>query len=329
MMLDTADPLIGDIMKSRLIISMIASLNLFCINSHADMPKISCESACPNTPIQFSSNQSLPSGGRCVRLDKNTIYYRTLGKGKPTIIFSSGTGFPSDGWYEAEIANKMANKARVFSYDRVFTFNSCPNENNYMPITAKDVVNQLRQLLKNENIKPPYILVGQSIGGLYMLLFAREFPKEVAGLVLMDATSDAGPTPLPKEAESILKKLVNPQNPTPENPLYNEMIGQLPSYLQMKSAPPLPKDMPLIVMYATKHCLPQAWTKKLMCMTPSEESAHKKGQLKIYSMSQIHRLIAVNGDHMSFFDKDKNSIVMDALNSILTMAKARLENLSP
>ena len=312
----------------KLIVSVITSLSFFCANSHAAMPNIVCESICPNVPTQFHSSQPFPSGAHCVQLDQNRIYYRTLGDGNPTIVFSSGTGFPSDGWYQAGIANKMANKVRVFSYDRIFTFNSCLNPNNYMPITAKDVVTQLRQLLKKENIKPPYILVGHSFGGLYMLLYAKEFPNEVAGLVLMDATSDAGPTPLPQEAEKILQKLGNPQNPAPENPLYNEMIGQLPSYLQMKNAPPLPKDMPLIVMYATKHCLPKTWTKKLMCMTPSQEAAHKKGQFEIYKMSRIHRIIAMDGDHMSFFNQDKNQIVLNALNSILTMAQPRLVNLS-
>lgn len=37
----------------------------------------------------------------------------------------------------------------------------------------------------------------------------------------------------------------NPQNPIPENQLYNEMIGQLPSYLQSKTAPPLQRDIPV------------------------------------------------------------------------------------
>ena len=198
-----------------------------------------------------------------------------------------------------------------------------------MPLTAQDVVTQLRDFLKQENIAPPYILVGQFFGGLYMLLYAREYPNEVAGLVLMDATSDAGPTPMPKEAEKILQRLGNPQNPTPENPLYNEMIGQLPSYLQMRDAPPLPKNMPLIVMYATKHCLPKAWTKNvLMCMNKSQESAHQKGQLEMYNMSQIHKLIRVEGDHMSFFEPAKNSMVMDALNSMLLMSQLRLKDLS-
>jgi hypothetical protein len=50
-------------------------------------------------------------------------------------------------------------------------------------------------------------------------------------------------------------------------------------------------------MYATKHCLPISWTKKLMCMTPQQEEDHKKGQIEMYNMSNFHKLIQVNGDH--------------------------------
>lgn len=297
--------------------------------SYADMPRVSCESQCPNAPIQFKNNQPMPFGAHCTQLKQNNMYYRMMGKGKPTIIFSSGTGFPSEGWYEAGIANAIAKKVRVFTYDRIYTFNSCPNSNNYMPITAEDVVMQLRELLKQENIQPPYILVGHSMGGLYMQLYARKFPHEVAGLILMDASSDAGPTPMPIAAVKMLQSLGNPQNPTPENPLYNEMIGQLPSYLQMKSAPPLPKDMPLIVMYATKHCLPKVWTKEVsMCMSKSQEAAHESRQLEMYNMSQIHKLIRIDGSHNSFFEQAKNPLVMDALNSMLQMSQPRVKKLS-
>ena len=98
-----------------------------------------------------------------------------------------------------------------------------------------------------------------------MLQYARHYSQEITGILLLDASSDAGPTPLPKAAIPILKKLGNPQKPDPDNFLYDEMIGQLPSYIQAQQAPSLPKNIPVIVLSASRHCLPLAWTKKNRC----------------------------------------------------------------
>jgi pimeloyl-ACP methyl ester carboxylesterase len=50
------------------------------------------------------------------------------------------------------------------------------------------MVRELRTLLRKAKIDPPYILVGHSLGGMNVRLFAIRYPDEVAGLVLVDAT---------------------------------------------------------------------------------------------------------------------------------------------
>ena len=50
------------------------------------------------------------------------------------------------------------------------------------------IVEELRTVLLNQGLKPPYVLVGHSLGGLYMQLFARKHPQEVAALILVDST---------------------------------------------------------------------------------------------------------------------------------------------
>ncbi|MCP4473078.1 MAG: alpha/beta fold hydrolase [Gammaproteobacteria bacterium] len=252
------------------------------------------------------------------------------GRGKVTMLFASGTGLPSTIWSQANLTTAVSHVAKTFTYDRLYTFNSCANKNNYLPNTAIDVVHRLHRFLQQQQIKPPYILVGHSFGGLYMLLYAKLYPQQVAGLLLLDPTSSAGPTPLPKKALPILRRVGNPQNPTPTNPLYNELIGQYPSYLQVANAPPLERKIPLIVMYATKHCLPKGITQSSVpyCMTAKQEHNHFLEQKKIYNMSDYHKIIRVNGEHNSFFTHEKHSQMVKAFDEIMTMAKPRAKLLA-
>ncbi len=281
--------------------------------AYAKLPQPECSSICEDNKEPKAS---------CARVDGQLIYFRLLGKGNPTIVFSSGTGFSVDDWIKTGIPKEISKENDVFLYDRLYTFNSCKNFNDYMPNTANDVVNRLRKLLKQEQVNPPYILVGHSFGGLYMLHFAKLHPDEVAGLLLLDATSSAGPTRLPKKAIPILKKQGNPQNPTPTDQLYNEIIGQLPSYIQTKEAPPLFRKIPLVVMYATEHCLPESLTDgKKFCMTKQQEEDHLSQQINIFNMSDNHLLIQVNGGHNSFFENAKRLQVIKALNKVIEMGK--------
>ena len=52
--------------------------------------------------------------------------------------------------------------------------------------TSKVIVYELDELLTKANIKPPYILVGNSFGSYNMRLYAHLFPEKVKGIVLTD-----------------------------------------------------------------------------------------------------------------------------------------------
>ena len=60
-----------------------------------------------------------------------------------------------------------------------------------MPRTAESVVADLHALLETAAVPGPYVLVGHSLGGLFVRLYAATYPDEVAGLVLVDAWSEA------------------------------------------------------------------------------------------------------------------------------------------
>jgi pimeloyl-ACP methyl ester carboxylesterase len=106
------------------------------------------------------------------------------GKGARTVILESGLGDTLDVWKVVQplIANGCA---RTLSYNRAGYLGS---DNSNAPRDAETIVAELRAELERQKIKPPYVLVGHSLGGLYMQYFARNYPQEVAGLVLVDST---------------------------------------------------------------------------------------------------------------------------------------------
>lgn len=109
---------------------------------------------------------------------------RLEGRGSHTVIMEAGLGDTLDVWKDVQ-AKIAADCTRTFSYNRAGYLGSDPATESRDSAT---VVTELRAELKRRNIDPPYVLVGHSLGGLYMQYFARNYPKEVAGLLLVDST---------------------------------------------------------------------------------------------------------------------------------------------
>ncbi|WP_312489048.1 alpha/beta fold hydrolase [Massilia timonae] len=98
-----------------------------------------------------------------------------------SIVFENGLRATVDGW--DKVIDSLVPDASIFAYNRPGYGNSQETG------TARDgatIVEELRQTLRHKGLAPPYILVGHSLGGLYMQLFAKRYPQEVSGLVLVD-----------------------------------------------------------------------------------------------------------------------------------------------
>lgn len=100
-----------------------------------------------------------------------------------TVILESGAGGYSLEW--RDIQAEIAQFARVVAYDRT---GHGWSDAGLMPRLPQRIAAELHILLKHAGIQPPYILVGQSLGGFYVRQFAAMYPQEVAGLVLIDAS---------------------------------------------------------------------------------------------------------------------------------------------
>ncbi len=101
---------------------------------------------------------------------------------QPVIVFENGSGATLDTWDKVIASIKM--DATVFAYNRPGYGKS---EETTQPRDGLTIVNDLRATLRRQGLQPPYILVGHSLGGLYTQLFARAYPQEVKGLVLVDS----------------------------------------------------------------------------------------------------------------------------------------------
>jgi pimeloyl-ACP methyl ester carboxylesterase len=107
------------------------------------------------------------------------------GRGTRTVILESGLGDTLDVWKTVQPLIAAGGCARTLAYNRAGYLGS---DNSNDPRDSETIVAELRAELQRQNIKPPYVLVGHSLGGLYMQYFARNYPEEVAGLVLVDST---------------------------------------------------------------------------------------------------------------------------------------------
>jgi pimeloyl-ACP methyl ester carboxylesterase len=147
---------------------------------------------------------------RMVYFDEYQIHIKETGKGKPTVIIEAGLGSGYDAYDTLQTA--LSPHAKVVSYDRPGLGESGKSPN---PRTLPNYVNELRLLLEKEDIDPPYILVGHSLGGLIVRYFAHKYPNDVAGLVLIDCIPEGWFSYLmsthSKEEIEALNKAIDPE----------------------------------------------------------------------------------------------------------------------
>lgn len=134
---------------------------------------------------EHHDRQLFPQVGHSVKIGSFSLNLNCTGKGRPAIILESGLGMPSIGW--TFVQPRIARMARVCSYDRAGYGWSDPGP---FPRTSREIARELHALLANGRIPPPYILVGHSFGGFNVRLFNQMYPREVAGVVFVDASQE-------------------------------------------------------------------------------------------------------------------------------------------
>ncbi|NAS13260.1 alpha/beta fold hydrolase [Poritiphilus flavus] len=105
------------------------------------------------------------------------------GEGAPTLVFETGLGPEMDTW--DTILDSLAQHTRVYAYNRPGYGNSNLKD---APKNVTEVARQLHANLVAKRVRPPYIVIGHSLGGLYANMFARLYPEETAAVVFIEAS---------------------------------------------------------------------------------------------------------------------------------------------
>jgi pimeloyl-ACP methyl ester carboxylesterase len=194
-----------------------------------------------------STVTSVPAAGRTISEPVDigggrSLFVDCTGTKGPTIVFESGLATSHTAF--DPVHKLLAPDQRTCTYDRAgVALSSAPQA---ATRTSADVVADLHALMTAIGEKAPYVLVGWSIGGLFVQHFAAMHPNEVAGLVLVESVA-------PDEQVTFAKHLTPQQIADDRAQVIGniEKIDPFASMEEVRAAGPLP-DVPVVVITAAR-----------------------------------------------------------------------------
>src|SRR5882757_10078383 len=269
--------------------------------------------------------------------DGRKMYLKCSGRGSPTVVLVGGLRASADDW---SISNKskppvfteVGKFTRVCACDRPGTpVGEKPSRSDPVaqPSTAKDAVADLHALLSAAGETGPYVLVGHSYGGLVVKLYARSYPKDVAGLVLVDALSEGLQDAETSEQWPIQRKLME-GNVKESLALYPalERIDPDRSFDQVRAAPPL-RSIPLVILSADRPWGPQVPSMIEAGILPKDvpadfgyvtDAAQKKAQEQLAKLvPNAKHIVKTNSGHE--IHKQQPQLVIDTIREVVDVVR--------
>jgi pimeloyl-ACP methyl ester carboxylesterase len=186
---------------------------------------------------------------RLAEVGPATIEYVVSGTTRPVIVLINGSGGPLDGW--SRVFGPLLRFGTVVAYNRPgIGRSSRPTE----PQTGALIAGTLRDLLTELELEPPFILLGHSLGGLYVNLFARMLPNDVSGVVLVEAAhpDDRQLAAFQPGWLRAVNSVLGVGNPFRKDRAYGETRWVDRTSRQLEHAGPFP-NVPLAVVSAARH----------------------------------------------------------------------------
>jgi pimeloyl-ACP methyl ester carboxylesterase len=201
-------------------------------------------------PLMFKRVTQSESSESVLKLQKVDVGGHGLqllvgGHGSPAVIFEGGFGVGIASW--SMLQRDVAEFAQTVSYDRAGIGQS---DLGPKPRSAKQIATELHAALQKAGVKPPYVMVGHSLGGIFVRVFADMYPREVVGMVLIDPSQESFNDWLGKNYPDRLKAAESNIASAGEGPK-SEFAALDTSHAQAREAK-VPAGIPITLLTATE-----------------------------------------------------------------------------
>jgi pimeloyl-ACP methyl ester carboxylesterase len=135
------------------------------------------------TLAEATTSNPAPAG-RTYLVNGHRLYLNCVGTGAPTVVLFNGLGERTPSW--AWVQRRLSTMTRVCAFDRAGQgwSGAAPGRQD-----GHELASDLHGLLNAAGISAPYVLAGHSTGGTYALVYAGQYPQQVAGVALIDSAT--------------------------------------------------------------------------------------------------------------------------------------------
>ena len=291
-------------------------------------------------PTREAAGQPSPAqggdfAGRVEIAGGRKLYLECRGRGRPTVILVSGYPNRGDVWSQLDpgvngppVLAGVARHSRVCAYDRPNTVTPAGDtlalsrsDPVPQPRTGAALVAELHALLHAARLPGPYVMVGHSLGGLFVRLYASTYPRQVAGLVPVDATYERlRELFTPEQWAALARTTLEPPfalDPPVELVDWDASFDQM---LAAKAARPLRPTLPLVVLTAglppaPGQALPPGFPDAATLTRVQRAAQSELGMILPYA----RHVIAKKSGH--YIQNAQPNLVIDAVRRILRMVR--------